>query len=361
MSYVDRCGNTVRTPKYHLMNRDDSLYWYVWFYGKDGKQKQRNLKIKKSEFTRDEMREKLRNDESVGGLNIRTLEWFRDTILARLKDESLGQDTYKLYVAVFNHFIVRFGETLLVDEIDTDNVFEFEEYLRKCGCKNVSINAYMGVLKASMNRLITRGIIATNTFKKFKMLRKSKNGDKREYLKKEEYESLLKLLDENIAEPKKSQHEKYLRFLRILAYTGRRPSEIRALNRDDVFLNGDGSYFVVTIKKKRGERMVKKTPLNNGNGKLVEDFQYFLNEYESSKPFAFCSKNNLILYLSRVLSRIGYKDITAKSLRHSFITRGIENGIPVRQMQRYIGHTSIATTEIYSHDSYGGEIPDLGF
>ncbi|HJB29107.1 MAG TPA: tyrosine-type recombinase/integrase [Candidatus Blautia faecavium] len=37
-------------------------------------------------------------------------------------------------------------------------------------------------------------------------------------------------------------------------------------------------------------------------------------------------------------------------LRHTFATRGLENGIPPKVMQELLGHTSITMTmDIYSH------------
>ena len=41
---------------------------------------------------------------------------------------------------------------------------------------------------------------------------------------------------------------------------------------------------------------------------------------------------------------------TPHSLRHTFATRGFENGIPPKVMQEILGHKSITMTlDIYSH------------
>ena len=51
--------------------------------------------------------------------------------------------------------------------------------------------------------------------------------------------------------------------------------------------------------------------------------------------------------------KIKYPDfphITPHTLRHTFATRGLENGIPPKVMQTILGHTSITMTlDIYSH------------
>ena len=45
-----------------------------------------------------------------------------------------------------------------------------------------------------------------------------------------------------------------------------------------------------------------------------------------------------------------FENATPHVLRHTFATRGLENGIPPKVMQELLGHTSITMTlDIYSH------------
>lgn len=59
--------------------------------------------------------------------------------------------------------------------------------------------------------------------------------------------------------------------------------------------------------------------------------------------------------LRRALRQLGIKkQVTTHTLRHSYATHLIEAGVPIRHVQEYLGHNSLATVMIYLHLTTAG-------
>ncbi|SFA37807.1 integrase/recombinase XerD [Pedobacter suwonensis] len=143
--------------------------------------------------------------------------------------------------------------------------------------------------------------------------------------------------------------------IEVLYGCGLRVTELTELRISNVF---DKIEFIKVIGKGNKERLV---PIGSVALKLVN---IYLNEV---RVHANIKKGNEdFIFLNRFgakLSRISIfnlikslaisagikKTISPHTLRHSFATHLIEGGADLRAVQEMLGHSSITTTEIYTH------------
>ncbi len=143
--------------------------------------------------------------------------------------------------------------------------------------------------------------------------------------------------------------------LELLYGCGLRVSELAGLKLTDINING--KYLECTGKGSK-ERLV---PLGK---KAVSALKKYLPERDFIlQKFNLASKSLLINDEGRVLNRQDiytfiheqgekiHKHISPHTLRHTFATHLLENGADLRVVQELLGHSDVATTQLYTHIS----------
>lgn len=143
--------------------------------------------------------------------------------------------------------------------------------------------------------------------------------------------------------------------LEVLYSCGLRVSELINLKISDLFLDTE---FIKVIGKGDKERLV---PIGAQATKQIINYRDFVRSHglvaKGEEDMLFLNrfgKRLSRMYVFTVIkvcaAKLGLKKtISPHTFRHSFATHLIEGGADLRAVQEMLGHSSITTTEIYTH------------
>jgi len=170
-----------------------------------------------------------------------------------------------------------------------------------------------------------------------------------EVLSVEEIEKLIATID--LSQP---MGHRNVAIIETLYGSGLRVSELVSIKLSDIYF--DEKYMKITGKGSK-QRLV---PLSD---KTIEQINFWLKERNlmQIKPkhedFLFINRHGaqisrvMVFYIIKNLAKNAgiNKKISPHTFRHSFATHLLEGGANLRAIQQLLGHSSIITTEIYTH------------
>ncbi len=142
--------------------------------------------------------------------------------------------------------------------------------------------------------------------------------------------------------------------IELLYAAGLRVSELSGLNLSNVNL---AQGYVRCFGKGSKERLV---PIGGSAKRAIENYLKERNitvaENSLKTQALFLGRKGRItrqeIYIIiKEAGRLINKNITPHTLRHSFATHMLENGADLRVVQELLGHSSVATTQLYTHIS----------
>jgi site-specific recombinase XerD len=236
------------------------------------------------------------------------------------------------------------GEDVKVASIGREDITAFIEYLYDNNYKKSSIERKVASLKAFFKYLFNNGEMEANPAINIRYPRKEKRLPKFLYL--DQVENIFNFQTLNLLDYRDAA------LIRTLYASGCRVSELSGANLDDLDLV---SGRLMVRGKGRKQRLVFLTP------DAVESIKVYLKmrseRYGKPEGPLFINKNggrisekgiyNMVVKRSRESDV--QKKVSPHTFRHSFATELLNQGADIRAVQEMLGHSSLSTTQTYTH------------
>jgi len=155
--------------------------------------------------------------------------------------------------------------------------------------------------------------------------------------------------------------------LETLFSTGMRVSELSSLNKDQIDLDkgefpirGKGEKIRIVFlsdSAKQGLRIYLEARQDLDNALFIRHQAEKKQKKQDDLRLGVRSVQRIVKKYSKIAGIVG-KNVTPHKLRHSFATDLLQSGGDIRSIQQMLGHSSITTTQVYTHvsDKYLREI-----
>jgi integrase/recombinase XerD len=258
---------------------------------------------------------------------------FPESFINKLEVKRYSINTARIYTSLFASFILYYkGKNLL--ELNEDDIKSYMLYVVQRGVSASYQNQAINAIKFYYEQVLDM----PQRFYDFDRPRK-------------EFKLPLVLSEEEIKKIISVTHNIKHKAILVTIYScGLRLSEL--LNVKIMDIQGDRKLLVIKGGKGKKDRT---TVLSDKTLTLLRKYyvafrpKVYLFESPEGGPYSARSVNSIIKN-ALLLARIN-KPASAHTLRHSFATHLLENGVDLRYIQALLGHSSPKTTEIYTHVS----------
>jgi site-specific recombinase XerD len=131
-------------------------------------------------------------------------------------------------------------------------------------------------------------------------------------------------------------------------YTGISFIDMNSLTKDNIVKGIDGNDWIVTKRQKTNTSV--KIPLLDQAKEIIVKYQDNIRAVASNSLLPKFSNQKINSYLKEIADLCNiHKHLTFHIARHTFATTiTLSNGVPIETVSKLLGHTKIATTQIYA-------------
>lgn len=266
-----------------------------------------------------------------------------------------AQKTLENYGRYLERFL-QFAKINSIDDLSEDLIRQYRIYLNRIKgkdgkpLKKVTQNYHIVALRNFLKYMAKTGIKTIPA----ERIELGKQEERQvSFLEIDELDRLLKAPEGNSLDSLRDQA-----ILSVLFSTGMRVSELCSLNRGEMDINrgeisirGKGSKLRLVFLSDDSKRV-----LNDYLSKRSDIDSALFIRIPKSKKF---SKDDELRLTPRSIQRIVKKHsikagivgkkVSPHTIRHSYATDLLRNGADIRSVQAMLGHSSVTTTQIYTH------------
>lgn len=283
---------------------------------------------------------------SVKAVNNKLLDGWEQWLSIERNRADTTCEAYIGDLRMFKEFVISRRNGSL-KSVGIDDIREFVKNLRIKGCGPSAVNRRLSALKTFYAWALREGYVKLNPASS-ELIDRFKIPERLPiHLTESEHEHFMNALEFHTPREKA--------FIALMNLSGLRISEACSLRMEHLIKERDKIVAIRVIGKGNKERIAPIHPVLSG----------YINNWLSKKrgkKSGYLFPGNKDGHINRITgwrwfnefkAKVGIKDmITPHKLRHTFATRLHQNGVPLLDLQKMLGHADPRTTAIYAHVDY---------